>query len=56
VRENIYTTDMEALLAASELRFEYYARNSLPAGTWVEVRRLVDPGFLVQIEVTAELP
>ena len=56
VREDIYTTDMEALLAASAIRFDYYARNSLPAGTWVQVDRLVDPGFLVAIAVTAELP
>ncbi len=56
VRESIYTTDMDALLKAADLRFEYYDRERLPATTWVEVRRLVDPGFLVEIEVTAELP
>lgn len=56
VREDIYTTDMEALLAVSAIRFDYYARNSLPAGTWVQVERLIDPGFLVEIAVTAELP
>lgn len=56
VRENIFTTDMEALLAAADYRFQYYARSSLPTGTWVQVERLVDPGFMVQIEVTAELP
>jgi enamine deaminase RidA (YjgF/YER057c/UK114 family) len=38
------------------LRFEYYDKERLPAASWVEVRRLVDPGFLVQIEVVAELP
>jgi enamine deaminase RidA (YjgF/YER057c/UK114 family) len=56
VRETIYTTDMDALLAVSGLRFERYDRTALPAVTWVQVERLVDPGFMVAIEVTAELP
>lgn len=56
VREDIFTTDMEQLLAVSDLRFDYYSKDGLPAGTWVEVERLVDPGFLVAISATAELP
>jgi len=56
VKETIYTTDMEALLKAADLRFEYYNKDLLPATSWVQVQRLVDPGFLVQIEVVAELP
>ncbi len=56
VKETIYTTDMDGLLKAADLRFEYYDKANLPATTWVQVQRLVDPGFLVQIEVIAELP
>ena len=56
VKETIYTTDMEALLKAADLRFDYYNRDALPTTAWVEVRRLVDPGSLVQIEVVVELP
>jgi 2-iminobutanoate/2-iminopropanoate deaminase len=56
VKETIFTTDMEALLKASDLRFEYYAKERLPTTSWVQVQRLVDPRFLVQIEVIAELP
>jgi enamine deaminase RidA (YjgF/YER057c/UK114 family) len=56
VRENLYTTDMEALLQVSDIRFKYYSTGSLPAVTWLEVKRLVDPGFLVASEVTLELP
>jgi 2-iminobutanoate/2-iminopropanoate deaminase len=56
VKETIYTTDMDALLKAADLRFEYYDKEHLPTTTWVQVQRLVDPGFLVQIEVIAELP
>ncbi|MGA2187601.1 MAG: RidA family protein [Steroidobacteraceae bacterium] len=56
VKETIFTTDMDALLKASDVRFEYYGKERLPATSWVQVQRLVDPGFLVQIEVIAELP
>jgi enamine deaminase RidA (YjgF/YER057c/UK114 family) len=55
-KETIFTTDMDALLKASDLRFEYYNKERLPAVSWVQVQRLVDPGFLVEIEVVAELP
>src|SRR5688572_3164939 len=43
VKETIYTTDMDALLGISDLRFNYYARDGLPASTWTQVERLVDP-------------
>ena len=56
VKETIYTTSMDALLKASDLRFEYYDKERLPTASWVQVQRLVDPGFLVEIEVVAELP
>ena len=56
VKETIYTTNMDALLKASDLRFEYYDKERLPTASWVQVQRLVDPGFLVEIEVVAELP
>jgi 2-iminobutanoate/2-iminopropanoate deaminase len=56
VKETIYTTDMDALLKAADLRFEFYDKERLPSTSWVQVQRLIDPGFLVQIEVVAELP
>ena len=56
VKETIYTTDMDALLKSSDIRFEYYDKERLPTVSWVQVGRLVDPGFLVEIEVVAELP
>jgi 2-iminobutanoate/2-iminopropanoate deaminase len=56
VKETIYTTNMDALLKASDLRFEYYDKERLPTASWVQVQRLVDPRFLVEIEVVAELP
>jgi len=56
VMERIYTTDMEALLKVADRRFKYYPQGQLPATSWAEVRRLVDPGFLVAIEAVVELP
>lgn len=56
VKETIYTTNMDDLLKASDLRFEFYNKELLPTTSWVQVQRLVDRGFLVQIEVVAELP
>ncbi len=56
VMERIYTTDMEALLKVADRRLRFYPERQRPATTWVEVRRLVDPGFLVAVEAVAELP
>ena len=44
------------VLKASDVRFEFYDKERLPTVSWVQVQRLVDPGFLVEIEVVAELP
>jgi 2-iminobutanoate/2-iminopropanoate deaminase len=56
VKETVYTTDMDALLKAADLRFDYYGKEHLPAVSWVQVQRLADPGFLVMIDVVVELP
>jgi 2-iminobutanoate/2-iminopropanoate deaminase len=56
VKETIYTTDMDALLKSADLRFEYYDKERMPTTSWVQVQRLVDPGFLIEVEVVAELP
>jgi 2-iminobutanoate/2-iminopropanoate deaminase len=56
VRETVYTTDMDALLKAADLRFDYYGKDHLPAVSWVQVQRLADPGFLVMVDVVVELP
>jgi 2-iminobutanoate/2-iminopropanoate deaminase len=56
VKETVYTTDMDALLKAADLRFDYYGKEHLPAVSWVQVQRLADPGFLVMVDVVVELP
>lgn len=55
VKETVYTTDMEALAAANGRRKRAYGAHT-PAATWVQITRLLSPGALVEIEVTAVLP
>lgn len=53
VRETVFTTDMQALVSANRKRMDYYKDVTPPASTWVEVRRLVKPDFLLEVEVVA---
>lgn len=55
VKETIYTRDIERLKNASAVRFDYYSKDSLPASTWVQIDRLFEADYLVEIEVTAIL-
>ncbi len=50
VMERIYTTDMESLIKAQEVRKGIYG-GWLPAATWVEVRRLYRTEAKLEIEV-----
>ena len=56
VKETIYTTDMDAFLKEKNVRLDFYDKERLPAASWVQVQRLVDPGFLIAVDVVAELP
>ncbi len=50
VVENIYTTNMAKCLEISGYRAEIY-RNGYPAGSWIEVKGLALPEFLIEIEL-----
>ncbi len=52
VVENIYTTDMEKFLEVAEYRGSMY-QSRYPTGTWVEVKGLVFPDFLIEIDMEA---
>jgi len=56
VREVMYVTDMDALAAAIPLRKTFYGNGPFPASTGIEVRRLLFPELLVEIQVDALLP
>jgi len=52
VVENIYTTNMPAFLGVSEYRTSVYG-SQFPTGTWVEVKGLALPEFMIEIELEA---
>jgi len=54
VMERIYTTDIEALIRSQPTRKQFYGE-SLPAATWVEVRRLYGAADKIEIEVQVAL-
>lgn len=55
VAENIFTTDMAAFLEAAAYRGEIYTRQ-FPTGSWLEVKGLVLPEFMIEIELEARAP
>ncbi|MFT3829463.1 MAG: Rid family hydrolase [Opitutaceae bacterium] len=55
VKENAYTTDLEALKAAKEVRKKFYGTD-FPAATWVQVARLFQPEYVLEVEVVAFFP
>ena len=55
VKENVYTTDLDAFEGTREIRKAFYG-DSLPAATWVQVQRLYSPSLVVEVELVAEYP
>ncbi len=55
VKETVYTKDVDALAKANAVRKAAYGSHT-PAATWVQITRLLAPGALVEIEVTAVIP
>lgn len=53
VKETVFTTDMDALVTANPRRVAYYRNVTPPASTWVEIKRLVHPDLLLEVEITA---
>lgn len=54
VKINIFTTDIEAFRAASDVRAAYFTEP--PASTLVQIERLASPELLVEIEAIAVAP
>ena len=52
VVENVYTTDMAKFLEVSGYRSTLYTKN-FPTGTWLEVKGLALPEFMIEIELEA---
>jgi enamine deaminase RidA (YjgF/YER057c/UK114 family) len=52
VVEDVFTTDMAKFLEAAAYRTSIYTRH-FPTGTWLEVKGLALPEFMVEIELQA---
>ena len=55
VKENVYTTDLDAFKDNKEIRKAYYGA-TLPAATWIQVQRLYVPSLVLEVELVAEYP
>ena len=55
VKENLYTTDIEAMKRYNDTRKAYY-KSDFPAATWVQVSRLYMPDAKLEVELIAHLP
>jgi 2-iminobutanoate/2-iminopropanoate deaminase len=56
IKENVYTTNIDALIKAIPERKKFFQDGNYPAATWVEVKRLYDPSHILEVEVIASLP
>jgi 2-iminobutanoate/2-iminopropanoate deaminase len=52
--ENIFTTDMAAFFAAASYRNTIYTKH-FPTGSWLEVKGLALPEFMIEIEMEAHI-
>ena len=56
VKENLFTTDIEAVKAANNEARKPFYKGDYPAATWNQVSRLYMPSALVEVEIIAHLP
>jgi 2-iminobutanoate/2-iminopropanoate deaminase len=55
VKENLYTTDIEAMKQHNAVRKVFY-KGDFPAATWVQISRLFMADAKLEIELIAHLP
>lgn len=55
VKENLYTTDIEAMKKNNDARKVFY-KGDFPAATWVQINRLYMADAKLEIELIAYLP
>ncbi|MBL7852067.1 MAG: RidA family protein [Cyclobacteriaceae bacterium] len=55
VKENLYTTDIEAMKKHNAARKAFY-QGDFPAATWVQITRLYMPEAKLEVELVAHLP
>lgn len=52
VKENLYTTDIEAMKQLNYVRKQFY-KGDFPAATWVQIVRLFMPDAKLEVELVA---
>lgn len=52
VKENLYTTDIEAMQQLNHVRKQFY-KGDFPAATWVQIVRLFMPDAKLEVELVA---
>lgn len=55
VKENLYTTDIEAMKKYNAVRKAFY-KGDFPAATWVQITRLYMADAKLEVELVAHLP
>lgn len=55
VKENLYTTDIEAMQKFNYVRKQFY-KGDFPAATWVQIVRLYMPEAKLEVELIAHFP
>lgn len=55
VKENVFTTQLDELIKHKAVRRAYYGTD-FPTASWVQVSRLYDPKFVIEVEVVAVFP
>ena len=55
VKENLYTTDIEAMKKFNYARKAFY-KGDFPAATWVQISRLFMADAKLEVELIAHLP
>jgi 2-iminobutanoate/2-iminopropanoate deaminase len=55
VKENLYTTDIEAMKQHNHVRKAFY-KGDFPAATWVQISRLFMADAKLEVELIAHLP
>ena len=55
VKENLYTTNIEAMKQLNYVRKQFY-KGDFPAATWVQIVRLFMPDAKLEVELVAHFP
>lgn len=56
VKQVIYTTDIEAMKAHTELRKTFFNKDKYPSSSIVQVSRLYEKGHFLEVEIVAVIP